>query len=121
MRTNDHDTTEALHYTTANRNAWNAHVGTLVVPERLMREAMTSDLSVTAAQLIEAACRVPDGCDLLIKCLRTGAVHGLRMAAALDSACVGMQLLLGLIQRIRYLTQLATTDKAIYEVSAAEW
>jgi DNA-binding CsgD family transcriptional regulator len=79
MRTNDHDTTEALHCTTANRNAWNAHVGALVLPERLMREAMTSDLSVTAAQLIEAACRVPDGCDLLIKCLRTGAVHGLRM------------------------------------------
>jgi len=39
MRTNDHGTTEALHYTTANRNAWN----------------------------------------LLIKCLRTGAVHELRM------------------------------------------
>jgi hypothetical protein len=48
MRTNDHDTTEALHYTTANRNAWNAHVGALVLPERLMREAMTSDLSEDA-------------------------------------------------------------------------
>src|SRR5277367_4072717 len=47
-----------------------------------MRETMTTDLSVVAAQLIEAACRTCDGdreYDLLIKCLRTGAVHGLRM------------------------------------------
>jgi DNA-binding CsgD family transcriptional regulator len=123
MRNNDHDGTEAFHYTTANGTAMNAHAGALVLPERPMREAMTSDLSVIAAQLIEAACRARDGdreaareyiaqamalfhgkpsfgssvtrglskvCDaaadgciddgyeLLIKCLRTGAVHGLR-------------------------------------------
>jgi len=124
MRNNDHDVTGALHYTTANAKATNAHVGAQVLLERLMREAVTIDLSVFAAQLIEAACTARDGdreaakecvaitvalhhgkphfepnvtrglskvCDaaadcciddrydLLINCLSTGAVHGLRM------------------------------------------
>ena len=39
----------------------NADAGTLVLPERPMLEATTSDLSVIAAQLIEAACRARDG------------------------------------------------------------
>jgi DNA-binding CsgD family transcriptional regulator len=124
MRNNDYDGMEALRYSTANATAMNAHSGALVLPERLMREAIASDLSVIAVQLIEAACRArdgdreaareyiahamalfhgkpsfgpsvtrglskvgdaaADGCvdegyELLIKCLRTGAVHGLRM------------------------------------------
>jgi DNA-binding CsgD family transcriptional regulator len=89
----------------------NAYTRIEVMPERPTQEAMTNDLVVVAAQLVEAACRVSDGdrdagrghigpsvtrglfkgsdsaadgCigagyDLLIKCLRTGAVRGLRM------------------------------------------
>jgi DNA-binding CsgD family transcriptional regulator len=88
MRNSDHDGTEAFQYITANGKAKNAYAGALVLPERLMHEPITSELSVMAALLIEAACRARDGdrdgciddaCDLLIKCLRTGAEHGLRM------------------------------------------
>jgi hypothetical protein len=75
-----------------------------VLPEGQAREPMTSDLSVIAAQLIEAAYKardgereaagehiahavallhgkrsIGDGYDLLIKCLRTGTECGLRM------------------------------------------
>jgi DNA-binding CsgD family transcriptional regulator len=109
---------------TANGEAQNAHSGAVVIPDSPMRDAMTSELSVIAAQLIEAVCRASDrdriaagesialaagllhgkhrfdqgvtrelskacddaadggidcGYDLLIKCLRTGAAHGLRM------------------------------------------
>jgi len=123
MRNNNHDGTEAFHHITANGKAMNAPAGALVLTERLMREAMTSDLSVIASQLIEAACRardgdreatrehiahavallhgmprsapsvrrglsnvrdpaavgsIDDGYELLMKCLRTAALHGLR-------------------------------------------
>jgi DNA-binding CsgD family transcriptional regulator len=124
VRNDGHDGTDALRNTQENGNAMNAHAGVLVLPERLTREAITSDLSVIAAQLSEAACRSrngdreaarerispavslfhgkrglepyvaggpsnvcdaaadvysDDGYDLLIKCLRTGVVHRLRM------------------------------------------
>ena len=39
----------------------NVHAGTLFRPERLMRKSTTRDLSVVAAQLIEAACRARGG------------------------------------------------------------
>jgi DNA-binding CsgD family transcriptional regulator len=123
----DHDGSEGFDHAAANGMPMNAHGGALVLPERPMREAMTSDLSVIAAQLIEAARRardgdreaareyiahavtlfhgklgfgpsvmgglsnagsaaadgcIDDGYELLIKCLRTGAVHGLRMIFA---------------------------------------
>jgi AraC family transcriptional regulator len=39
----------------------NAHAGTLIAPEPPMREATSNDLSVVAAQLLEAACRACDG------------------------------------------------------------
>lgn len=41
--------------------AMNAHAGALVLHERAIHEAATSDLSVIEAQLIEAACRVRHG------------------------------------------------------------
>ena len=62
MRDNDHDGTEAFHYTTANGEAMYAHAGGApVLSKRLMHEAMTSNLSVIAVQLVESACRVRDG------------------------------------------------------------
>jgi DNA-binding CsgD family transcriptional regulator len=112
MRNSDHDGTEALHEPTAEGEAGHGQVGAVLLPDRLMPDATTSELSVIAAQLIETVCRACDGdrtamgkpsfgpsvmrglpnvcnefsgaCsdygyDLLIKCLRTGAVHGLRM------------------------------------------
>jgi hypothetical protein len=39
----------------------NAYARIEGMPERPMQEAMTNDLLVVAAQLIEAACRAPDG------------------------------------------------------------
>jgi DNA-binding NarL/FixJ family response regulator len=113
MIDNDHDGKETFHYTTEDSEAMNRHAGALGLPDRRMREAMTSDLSVMAARPIEAqreyiahavallhgkpslelsvtrrlsnvcdaaadGC-IDDGYDLLIKCLRTGTVHGLRM------------------------------------------
>ena len=39
----------------------NAHPGTLISPEPPMCEATSNDLSVVAAQLLEAACRACDG------------------------------------------------------------
>jgi DNA-binding NarL/FixJ family response regulator len=41
--------------------AINARADAVVLHEKPMREAVTSDLSVIEAQLIEAACRVRDG------------------------------------------------------------
>jgi len=104
VRNDDHDGTETPHCATANGTAMSGHAGALVQPERPMHEAMSSALSGIAAQLIESACRARDGdreaarerglfkvCDatadgriddgyeLLIKCLSTGTVHGLRM------------------------------------------
>jgi AraC family transcriptional regulator len=39
----------------------NAYVGALVAPETPLHETLTHELSVVAAQLIEAACRARDG------------------------------------------------------------
>ena len=102
MRNNDPSLTELFRYAT-NGKAMNAHAGVLVLPEALMRESMTSSMSVFATQLVEAACRardgdreaareyiaravallydgcVDDGNELQKKCLRTGAVRGRRM------------------------------------------
>ena len=50
MRDSDHDETEAFHCTTANGEAMYAHArGAPVLSERLVREAMTSRLSVRGA------------------------------------------------------------------------
>lgn len=59
-----------------------AHARFGVLPERPTQEAMTNDLFLVAAGLIEAACKDSHGnreYDILIRCPRTGAVHGLRM------------------------------------------
>lgn len=72
---------EEFNYALA-KGEMNAYARIEVLPERPLQRAMTNDLLVVAAQLIEAACRASDGdheYDLLIKCLRTGAVHGLRV------------------------------------------
>jgi hypothetical protein len=53
---------EQLATQAANGEAMYAHAGgALVLSKRLMREAMTSDLSVIAVQLVESACRARDG------------------------------------------------------------
>ena len=82
MRDSDHDETEAFHCTTANGEAMYAHArGAPVLSERLVREAMTSRLSVIAVQLVESACRARDGDRELKKAYIAVAlsVHGLRM------------------------------------------
>jgi hypothetical protein len=62
MRNNDHDGTEAFHYANANGEAMYAHAGGApVLSKMLMREAMTSDLSVIAVQLVESACGARNG------------------------------------------------------------
>jgi DNA-binding NarL/FixJ family response regulator len=61
MRNNGHEGTGAFHYTTANGTAMNARAGALVLPEEPLREVVSSDLSVIAAQLIEAASKARDG------------------------------------------------------------
>ena len=82
MRDSDHDETEAFHCTSANGEAMYAHArGAPVSSERLVREAMTSRLSVIAVQLVESACRARDGDRELKKAYIAVAlsVHGLRM------------------------------------------
>jgi DNA-binding CsgD family transcriptional regulator len=113
MRNRNHAGKE-FDYTSA-KGETNTYARIEVIPEMSMQEAMTNDLLVVAARLLEAVRRAPDGdreaergyiaCsrepsvtrglfkgsdsaadgstgagyDFLIKCLRTGAVHGLRM------------------------------------------
>ena len=48
-------------YPTANGQELNAYIGTLVSPEAPLHETLTYELSVVAAQLIEAACKARDG------------------------------------------------------------
>jgi hypothetical protein len=55
MINSDHDGTEALRSIAANGEMMNVHAGALFRPERLIRKSTTCDLSVAAAQLIEAA------------------------------------------------------------------
>jgi AraC family transcriptional regulator len=46
---------------TANGQEMNAYIGTLVSPETTLRETLPHELSVAAAQLIEAACKARGG------------------------------------------------------------
>jgi|HubBroStandDraft_1064217.scaffolds.fasta_scaffold00071_4 AraC family transcriptional regulator len=51
----------AFDYPTPDGQEMNAYIGTLVAPETPLHEPSTHELSVVAAQLIEAACRARDG------------------------------------------------------------
>jgi len=48
-------------YPTLNGQEINPYIGTLVSPETPLHETLTHELSVVAAQLIEAACKARDG------------------------------------------------------------
>ena len=52
---------ETFDYPTPNGQAMNAYTGIPVSPETPLRETSTHELSVVAAQLVEAACKARDG------------------------------------------------------------
>src|SRR5579863_10666919 len=48
-------------YPAANGQELNAYIGTLAAPETPLQETQTDEMSVVAAQLVEAACKARDG------------------------------------------------------------
>jgi len=84
MRDDDRDAMDGFDYIAADGKAMNAHAGALVLPEKLMHDAMTGELSVIAVRLIQAAFGARDDCagagsNLLIQCVRTETLIGVRM------------------------------------------
>jgi len=58
---NENDERGTFDYPSPNGQEMNAYIGTLVSPKRPLRETMSHELSVVAAQLVEAACKARDG------------------------------------------------------------
>jgi AraC family transcriptional regulator len=61
MKDDESDGKGASNYPTRNGHETNAYSGTPVSPETPLHETLTQELSVVAAQLVEAACRARDG------------------------------------------------------------
>jgi len=61
MRNDEHGETGTFDYPAPNGQEMDAHIGTLDSPETPLHETMTHELSVVAAQLVEAACKARDG------------------------------------------------------------
>jgi AraC family transcriptional regulator len=55
------DETGTFDYPTPNGQELNAYIGTLVSPETPLQETLPHELSVVAAQLVEAACKAREG------------------------------------------------------------
>jgi AraC family transcriptional regulator len=58
---NDENERGTFDYPTPNGQEMNAYIGTMASPKTPLRETMTHELSVVAAQLVEAACKARDG------------------------------------------------------------
>jgi AraC family transcriptional regulator len=61
MKNDKNDGRGTFDYPTPNGQEMNAYEGTLVSPETPLHETQTRELSVVAAQLVEAACKARDG------------------------------------------------------------
>src|ERR1700740_1480042 len=60
MRNDENIESGTFDYATPNSHERNAYTGTLVSPETPLHETLTHELSVVAAQLVEAACKGGD-------------------------------------------------------------
>jgi AraC-like DNA-binding protein len=61
MKNDENDESGTFDYPTPNDHERNAYTGTLVSPETPLHETLTHELSVVAAQLVEAACKAREG------------------------------------------------------------
>jgi AraC family transcriptional regulator len=61
MKSDENDETGTFDYPTPNGHERNAYTGTLVSPDTPPHDKLTHELSVVAAQLVEAACKARDG------------------------------------------------------------
>jgi AraC-like DNA-binding protein len=61
MKNDENDERGTFGYATPNGHEINAYIDTLVSPETPLHETLPRELSVVAAQLVEAACKARDG------------------------------------------------------------